>query len=41
MLREAMGDDVVDHYVRSAEWEQEDFDRVVTDYEVKRGFEQA
>jgi glutamine synthetase len=41
MLREAMGDDVVNHYVRSAEWEQEDFDRVVTDYEVKRGFEQA
>ncbi|WP_404363269.1 glutamine synthetase family protein [Marinobacter sp.] len=41
MLREAMGEDVVDHYVRAAEWEQEDFDRVVTDYEVKRGFEQA
>ncbi|WP_166267995.1 glutamine synthetase family protein [Marinobacter caseinilyticus] len=41
MLREAMGDDVIDHYVRAAEWEQEDFDRVVTDYEVKRGFEQA
>ena len=41
MLREAMGNDVIDHYVRCAEWEQEDFDRVVTDYEVKRGFEQA
>ncbi|MAM89722.1 glutamine synthetase family protein [Allohahella sp. A8] len=41
MLREAMGDDVIDHYVRSAEWEQEDFDRVVTDYEVRRGFERA
>lgn len=41
MLREAMGDDVIDHYVRCAEWEQEDFDRIVTDYEVKRGFEQA
>jgi glutamine synthetase len=26
MLREAMGDDVVDHYTRCAEWEQEEFD---------------
>jgi len=41
MLREAFGDDVVDHYVRAAEWEQEDFDHVVTDYEVNRGFERA
>lgn len=41
MLREAMGDAVVDHYVRAAEWEQEDFDRRVTDYERSRGFERA
>ena len=41
MLRDAMGDDVIDHYVRAAEWEQEDFDRKVTDYEVNRGFERA
>jgi len=41
MLRKALGDDVVDHYVRAAEWEQEEFDRVVTDYEFKRGFERA
>ncbi|MEO3413364.1 glutamine synthetase family protein [Roseovarius sp. CAU 1744] len=41
MLRAAMGDDVVDHYVRAAEVEIEDFDRVVTDYEVARGFERA
>lgn len=41
MLRAAMGDDVVDHYVRAAEWEQEEFDRIVTDYEVARGFERA
>ena len=41
MLREAMGDDVVDHYVRAAQWEQEEFDRIVTDYEVARGFEKA
>lgn len=41
MLRAAMGDDVVDHYTRAAEWEQEEFDRVVTDWEVARGFERA
>ncbi|KPA23664.1 Glutamine synthetase [Shimia sp. SK013] len=40
-LREAFGDDVVDHYTRAAEWEQEEFDRVVTDWEVARGFERA
>ncbi|MBO6919997.1 MAG: glutamine synthetase [Rhizobiaceae bacterium] len=41
MLRAAMGDVVVDHYVRAARWEQEEFDRVVTDYEIARGFEKA
>jgi len=41
MLRAALGDDVVDHYHRCAEVEQEDFDRVVTDYEIARGFERA
>ena len=41
MLREAMGDDVVTHYARAAEWEIEEFNRVVTDYEVARGFEKA
>ncbi len=41
MLRTAFGNDVVDHYVRAAEWEQQDFDRKVTDYEVARGFERA
>jgi glutamine synthetase len=41
MLRAAMGDAVVDHYTRCAEWEQEEFDRVVTDWEIARGFERA
>jgi len=41
MLRAAFGDWVVDHYTRAAEVEQEDFDRVVTDYELQRGFERA
>jgi glutamine synthetase len=40
MLRSAMGDDVVDHYVRTAEWEQAEHDREVTDHELRRGFEQ-
>ena len=41
MLRAAFGDAVIDHYVHAANWEQQDFGRVVTDYEVKRGFEKA
>ena len=41
MLRTAMGDDVIDHYARAAEWELEEFDRVVTDWEIARGFERA
>ncbi|MGC1495730.1 MAG: glutamine synthetase family protein [Sulfitobacter sp.] len=40
-LRAALGDDVVDHYTRAAEWEQEEFDRTVTDWEIARGFERA
>jgi glutamine synthetase len=41
MLRQAFGEEVIDHYVRAADWEIEDFHRVVTDYEVKRGFERS
>ena len=41
MLRAAFGDEVIDHYTRAGEWEQEDFDRRVTDWEVARGFERA
>jgi glutamine synthetase len=41
MLKEAFGEDVVAHYVRCAEWEQEEFDSAVTDWEIARGFEQA
>ena len=41
MLRAAMGDDVVDHYVRMAEVEGEAFAAAVTDWEVARGFERA
>ena len=38
-LRDAMGDEVIDHYVHTADWEQFEFDRRVTDLELKRGFE--
>lgn len=39
MLREAMGDEVVDHYVHAARWEVAESDRVVTDWDLMRGFE--
>jgi glutamine synthetase len=38
-LRGVMGNDVIDHYVHTAEWEQFEFDRRITDLELKRGFE--
>lgn len=41
MLRAALGDDVVDHYVHAAEWEQHEYDRRVTDWEIARGFERS
>jgi glutamine synthetase len=41
MLRAAMGDDVIDHYVHNAEWEQFEYDRRITDWELKRGFERS
>jgi glutamine synthetase len=39
-LREAFGDGVIDHYVHTARWEQFEYDRRITDWELKRGFEQ-
>ena len=41
MLQEAFGAETVTHYARAAEWEIEEFNRVVTDYEIARGFEKA
>lgn len=40
LLRKALGDDVVDHYCRTADWEQFEYDRRITDWELMRGFEQ-
>jgi glutamine synthetase len=39
MLRGALGDEVVEHYLHTARWEQFEYDRRVTDWELKRGFE--
>ena len=41
MLRAALGDAVVDHYVHAARWEQAECDRRVTDWDIARGFERA
>ena len=40
-LRGALGDDVVEHYVHTGNWEQFEYDRRVTDWERRRGFERA
>jgi glutamine synthetase len=39
LLRKALGDAVVDHYVHTARWEQMEYDRRITDWELMRGFE--
>ncbi|KKC38238.1 glutamine synthetase [Devosia epidermidihirudinis] len=41
MLKSAFGDHVVAHYVHTAEWEQLEYDRRVTDWELQRGFERS
>ena len=39
MLRAALGDAVVEHYLHTARWEQKEYDRRITDWELQRGFE--
>jgi glutamine synthetase len=39
LLRQAFGDAVVEHYVHTAKWEQFEYDRRITDWELMRGFE--
>jgi len=41
MLREAFGDDVIDHYHHACQWEISETDRVVTDFEIQRLLERA
>jgi glutamine synthetase len=40
-LREAFGEAVVEHYLHTARWEQFEYDRRVTDWELLRGFERS
>jgi glutamine synthetase len=41
MLRQALGDDVIEHYLHTARWEQKEYDRRITDWELARGFERS
>jgi glutamine synthetase len=41
IMRAAFGDDVVEHYVHAARWEQAQHDLAVTDWELVRYFERA
>jgi glutamine synthetase len=39
MLKDAFGTDAIEHYVHTARWEQFEYDRRITDWELHRGFE--
>lgn len=39
VLKESFGAEVIDHYLHTARWEQLEYDRRVTDWELHRGFE--
>jgi len=41
ILRRAFGSDVVDHYVHAGRWEQAEYDRRITDFELIRYFERG
>lgn len=41
MLKAAFGEGVINHYLHTAEWEQFEYDRRITDWELKRGFERT
>tara|TARA_R110000824_G_scaffold399843_1_gene605957 strand:- start:45518 stop:46885 length:1368 start_codon:yes stop_codon:yes gene_type:complete len=41
MFKSTFGKDVVEHYLHTGRWEQQEYDRCVTDWEVTRGFERA
>ncbi|MCS6780844.1 MAG: glutamine synthetase family protein [Geminicoccaceae bacterium] len=41
VLREAMGEEVIEHYLHAARWEQGCFERAVTDWELIRYFERG
>ncbi len=39
MMRDAFGDVAIEHYLHTARWEQFEYDRRITDWELHRGFE--
>ena len=39
VARQALGDEVVEHYLHSARQERDRFDGAVTDWELRRNFE--
>jgi glutamine synthetase len=39
LLKAALGEEVIEHYLHTANWEQLEYDRRVTDWELHRGFE--
>lgn len=41
VLRGTLGDEVVEHYLHTGRWEQGEYDRRVTDWELMRNFERA
>lgn len=41
VMRKAFGSKVIDHYLNAGRWEQGEYDRRVTDWEVIRNFERA
>jgi glutamine synthetase len=41
VLRAALGDEVVEHYLHTGRWEQFEYDRRVTDWELQRNFERV
>jgi glutamine synthetase len=41
VLRAALGDEVVEHYLHTGRWEQHEYDRRITDWELQRNFERV
>ncbi len=41
VLRDVLGDAVVEHYLHTGRWEQSEYDRRVTDWELRRMFERG
>ena len=41
LLKEIFSEDVLDHYIHAAEWEQKDYDGSVNDWQLRRYFERG